>query len=207
MATIITVSREFGSGGRELGKRVADILGFKYYDKEIIDAIAKETSLDEKYVEKTLEAGIGAAVYPMTFAHSFCYIPYINSNYLEILACQNKIVKSLPEQGDCVIVGRFADSVLAEYKPVKTFVYADMASKMERCRARATAEENYTDKQLIKRIKKIDKARKQTHDMYSSTIWGDKKNYHLCINTTGVEIKKLAPVVAEYLKVYIEANK
>ena len=204
MATVITISREFGSGGRELGKRLGDILGFKYYDREIIEAIAKETSFDEHYIEKTLEGGIGSAVFPITFSHSFGYLTQLDSNYIKLFACQNKIVKSLPEAGDCIIVGRCADTLLAEYNPVKVFVYAAMPSKVERCRERAPKDEHFTDKQLIKRIKKIDKARKQTHDMYSPFSWGDKRGYHLCVNTTDMEIKKLAPVVAEYLKVYIE---
>ena len=207
MATVITISREFGSGGRELGKRMADILGYKYYDREIIEAIAKETELDEHYIEKTLEGGIGAAVFPITFSHSFGYLTQMDSNYITLFACQNKIIKSLPEGGDCIIVGRCADSLLSQYNPVRVFVYADMKSKIERCRARAAETEHFTDKQLIRRIKKIDRARKQTHDMYSPFAWGDKRGYHLCVNTGGMDIKKIAPVAAEYLKVYIDKMK
>lgn len=204
MGTVITISREFGSGGRELGKRIADILGYKYYDREIVEAIAKETELDEHYIEKLLEGGVGAAVFPITFSHSFGYLTHMDNNYITLLACQNKIIKSLPENGDCVIVGRCADSLLSAYNPVRVFVYADMPSKIARCRARAPEQEDFTDKQLIKRIKKIDRARKQTHDMYAPFAWGDKRGYHLCVNTSGTEIKKLAEVVAQYLKVYID---
>lgn len=122
---VITISREFGSGGRELGKRLADALGYRYYDREIIEAIAKETSLDEQYIERTLENGAGAAIYPITFSRSFGYLAPVNTHYFEILARQQEIIKRIPEHGNCVIVGRSADSVLAEYNPVKIFVYAD----------------------------------------------------------------------------------
>lgn len=202
---IITISREFGSGGRELGKRLADELNFRYYDREIIEKIAEDTSLDENYIERTLENGIGAAVYPITFSRSFGYLAPVNTHYFEILASQQEVIKKLPEHGDCVIVGRSADSVLAEYNPFKVFVYSDMKSKLERCRARAEGqEENLTDKQLVRRIKKLDKVRKQTHDMYSSTVWGDKKTYNLCVNTSGASIKELAKSLAEYIKICIK---
>lgn len=202
---IITISREFGSGGRELGKRLADELNFRYYDREIIEKIAEDTSLDENYIERTLENGVGAAVYPITFSRSFGYLAPVNTHYFEILASQQEVIKKLPEHGDCVIVGRSADSVLAEYNPFKVFVYSDMKSKLERCRARAEGqEENLTDKQLVRRIKKLDKVRKQTHDMYSSTVWGDKKTYNLCVNTSGASIKELAKSLAEYIKICIK---
>ena len=201
---VITISREFGSGGRELGKRLADALGYRYYDREIIEAIAKETSLDEQYIERTLENGAGAAIYPITFSRSFGYLAPVNTHYFEILARQQEIIKRIPEHGNCVIVGRSADSVLAEYNPVKIFVYADMTSKLARCKARVKSDEALTDKQLIRKIKKLDKVRKQTHDMYSSTEWGDKKTYNLGVNTTGVVIKELAIKLAEYLKLYIK---
>lgn len=202
---IITISREFGSGGRELGKRLADELNFRYYDREIIEKIAEDTSLDENYIERTLENGVGAAVYPITFSRSFGYIAPVNTHYFEILASQQEVIKKLPEHGDCVIVGRSADSVLAEYNPFKVFVYSDMKSKFARCRARADRhEEKLTDKQLLRRIKKLDKVRKQTHDMYSSTVWGDKITYNLCVNTSGASIKELAKSLAEYVKTILK---
>lgn len=202
---IITISREFGSGGRELGKRLADELNFRYYDREIIEKIAEDTSLDENYIERTLENGVGAAVYPITFSRSFGYIAPVNTHYFEILASQQEVIKKLPEHGDCVIVGRSADSVLAEYNPFKVFVYSDMKSKLARCRARADRhEEKLTDKQLLRRIKKLDKVRKQTHDMYSSTVWGDKTTYNLCVNTSGASIKELAKSLAEYVKTILK---
>lgn len=202
---IITISREFGSGGRELGKRLADELNFRYYDREIIEKIAKDTSLDEGYVERMLENGALSAIYPITFSRSFGYIAPVNTHYFEILASQQDIIKKLPASGDCVIVGRSADSVLAEYNPFKIFVYADTESKLARCRARADkSEENLTDKQLLKRIKKLDKVRKQTHDMYSSTVWGDKRTYNLCVNTSGADIKEIAKCIAQYVRSYVK---
>ncbi len=203
--TVITISREFGSGGRELGKRLADELNFRYYDREIIEKIAKDTALDEGYVERMLESGVGAAFFPLTFAHSFGYIAPVNTRYFEILAKEQEIIKKLPEHGDCIIVGRNADSVLAKLNPFKIFVYADAESKIARCRARADKDEkSLTDKQLYKRIKRLDKVRKQTHDLYSTTVWGDKSSYNLCINTSGASIKNLAKCLARYIEAYVK---
>ena len=99
---IITISREFGSGGRELGKRLADALGFAYYDKEIISAIAKESSFDENYVEELLQRGL-TPTYSPTFGHSFSLgFDPIMENELKVLHLQQTIIKGLAEKGDCV---------------------------------------------------------------------------------------------------------
>lgn len=204
---IITVSREFGSGGRELGKRLADALGIAYYDKEIITAIADEMSLNEDYVEKMIEKGVASQMYPITFSRTFSYPPHLANDTPALLAKQRQVIRALAEKGDCVIVGRSADVLLEEYRPMKLFVYADMPSKIMRCRQRASADEKLTDKEYEKEIKKIDKGRQRSHDLVSPYLWGDKSGYHLCMNTSGMEIKKMVPVAAEYAEMWFEADR
>lgn len=196
---IITISREFGSGGRELGKRLADTLGFSYYDKEIISAIAKESSFDERYVEETLQRGL-TPNYTLTFGHTFAFGPDpIMQNELKILKLQQEIIKDLAKQGDCVMVGRTSGSILEkEFHPLKIFVYADPAAKLARCRSRADEGENLTDRELEKKIRQIDEGRARHQRLFTDKKWGARENYHLCINTTGLEIKNMIPPIKAY---------
>ena len=101
-----------------------------------------------------------------------------------------------------VIVGRSADALLKDYKPFNIFVYADMESKMKRCRWRAPANEQLTDRELARKIKQVDTGRKRQRKLITDIPWGKKESYHLCINTTGVNIKNLVPPLAELIKSY-----
>ena len=119
---IITISREFGSGGRELGKRLADVLGFAYYDREIITAIAEKQGLDENYVEKALERG-ALPNFPLSYRNSFVTLGATFSAHTDLLLEQKRVLESIAKLGqDCVIVGRNADVLLEEYQPFNVFV-------------------------------------------------------------------------------------
>ncbi len=202
MAKIITVSREFSSGGREVGKRLADALGFEYYDREILEQVAKESQLDESYVENMLSGNFAVSL-PVTFGRTFIYTDVIQQNMTNLLVAEQKIIRSLAESDkDMVIVGRSADVILEDYKPLNLFVYADMQSKLERCRERAPEDESLTDKELIRKIKQIDTGRKRQRKIITDRAWGEKENYHLCINTTGMNIKAFVPSLAEFVKSY-----
>jgi cytidylate kinase len=202
MAKIITISREFGSGGRELGKRLADELGFDYYDREILEQVAKERELDEAYAEKILDGNFSLNI-PVTFGRTFLYTDVLQQNITKLLVAEEKVIRSLAETGrDMVIVGRSADIILSSYKPLNIFVYADMESKIARCRWRAPKNEKLTDKELAKKIKQVDADRARQRRLLTDKEWGKKKNYHLCINTTDAIIKNLVPPLAGYAKEY-----
>jgi cytidylate kinase len=194
---IITVNREFGSGGRELGKRLAEELGFAYYDKEIIDAIAEKSKLDPAYIEKAIEDGV-LRNYPITFSHTFSYMPIIDSPATDLVSWQSDVLREIASKGDSVIVGRAADAILEDEHPFKIFVYADMDSKMKRCRERADTDEKLSDKELQRYIKKIDRARASNHDLMASYRWGEREGFHLFVNTSGIEIKTIVPALKEY---------
>ncbi len=205
MGKIITISREFGSGGRELGKRLADELGFDYYDKEIISAIAEQKGLDENYVERTLEFSAWKTM-PLTFRHSFSgasEVPLIDT---ELFLAQTQIVEKIAElDRDCIIVGRNADVILADKKPLKIFVCANMSSKLKRCIERMEDGERISEKELKRKIKNIDKNRKMTREIISEGKWGDRASYHLTVNTSDWEIKKLTPAIADFARHYFES--
>ena len=198
MNKVITISREFGSGGRELGKRLAEILHIAYYDREIITAIAQKSSLAESYVNQIVEQHI-VTYYPITTATSFASMPYdaVGQINRSIYGAQADVLREMAQKSDCVIVGRCADHVLREYSPLNIFVYADMSSKIERCRAKGGDLADLSDKEIQKKIQQIDKSRSRYYASYTGRVWGDKINYDICVNTTNHSPAALAKAIAE----------
>ena len=196
MSRIITIGREFGSGGRELGRRLSETLGMAYYDPEIINEIARRTQLSEEYVQAVVEhrpmfsfpIHIGRSFYPAPD-------PVLEQN-MAVYREQANIIREMAEKSDCVFVGRCADYVLAEQKPMRLFVYADMASKLKRCREKGPENEHLTDRELKQKITGIDRKRAKYYEFYTGQTWGDKLNYDLCINTTQTQIKEIVPAIA-----------
>lgn len=113
---------------------------------------------------------------------------------------QKKMIESFAQQGDCVIVGRCADIILKEYHPFNIFVYADKDTKLKRCLARAADDEHLTEREILSKMRDIDKSRAKNRSYYTDAKWGEKQDYHLCINTSGKEIKSLIPAIAQYIK-------
>lgn len=195
---IITISREFGSGGRELGKRLADLTGFDYYDSEIISAVAKNSGMDEHYVENAL-ANHGWQNQVITFGGTLSSSAYIQSSRINLLLEQKKVIEEIAALGkDCIIVGRNADVILREYQPFNVFVCADISSKVKRCVERAPEGEKLSEKELIRKMKQIDKNRSQTREIIGGPAWGQRDAYHLTVNTTDWDIKELVPAVADF---------
>ncbi len=203
---IITVSREFGSGGRELGKRIADILGYDYYDSEIISAIAEKSGLDEHFVESTLD-NHGWQDFPVSFGGTMHSVAYLQASKIDLLIQQKKVIDGIAALGkDCVIIGRNADAILKDYHPFSIFVCADTAAKIARCRARARADEKLTDRELVRKMKEIDKGRARTRDFLTGSEWGKCQSYHLTVNTGDWDMKLLSAAVAEFAKKWFESK-
>ena len=198
---IITISREFGSGGRELGKRLSELLNYDYYDKEIITEIAKRHNVDEDYVENALNNHV-VQTYSLSFHHSFVSPMYINTPDVNILREQRLVIEEIAGQNkNCIIVGRNADVLLSDKNPLNLFICADMDAKVKRCRERATDDEkSFSDKQFKKMIKRIDKNRARTRYLIADGEWGNRHSYHLIINTTDWDIEQLAKALAEFVK-------
>ncbi len=202
MNKIITIGREFGSGGRELGKRLSEQLGYAYYDKEIISEIAKRTQMAENYVQQIVERKPGV-IFPITVRNTFhiADTDYMFKQYAAIYAEQANVVREMAERSDCVIVGRCADYILRNEFPLRLFIYADMESRIARCRAKGEDDEaKIADKDLRQMIVNVDKNRAKYYRYYTGQDWGDRNNYDLCINTTNMEIKQLAESLADLIK-------
>lgn len=195
---LITISREFGSGGRELGKRLADLLHFDYYDSEIIASVAGSSGLDAGFVEKRL-SDHGWQSFPITYRGTLSSVNYAQASTISLLLQQKTVIEEIGALGkDCVIVGRNADVILADYHPLNIFVCAETEAKVQRCLQRQSAQEELSAGSLIRKMRQIDKMRARTRAIISGSEWGRKEAYHLTVNTTGQSIKALAPAVAAF---------
>lgn len=200
MNKVITISREFGSGGREFARRLADKLNFAYYDREIITEIAKRTNLAEEYIQHLNEQR-PSPLFPITVGNTISPVMDIMwEQHNQIFVEQSNLLKELAEKSDCVIVGRAADYVLEDFKPFRIRLYAELGSRIERCKARAKDGENLNDRQLKQKINEVDKNRAKYYQFYTGKKWADPINYDLCINTTDKDIKKLAEFFADIIK-------
>ena len=195
---IITISREFSSGGRELGKRLADLTGYDYYDSEIIYTVAKNIGVAPDYVENTL-SNHGWQNLAITYSGTLSSTTYVRASQVQVLVEQKKAIEQIAALGrDCIIVGRNADMILQDYQPFNIFVCAEMKAKVRRCMERAPEGEKLTEKELIRKMKQIDKIRSQTRELMGGSDWGRRDSYHLTINTTDWKIKDLVPAVADF---------
>ena len=196
MNKIITISREFGSGGREFGRRLSENLGFAYYDQEIVQEIAKRTELSEKYVQQVMSHR-PISSFPIHIGRSFRMMEDPNMDQSQnIFREQCSILREMAAKSDCVIVGRCADYILQEAEPFRIFVYADMPSKMRRCREKGYEKEDLTDRELERRINAVNRSRAEYSEYCTGQKWGDRIHYDLCINTTQGTVKGIAAVVA-----------
>lgn len=202
---IITISREFGSGGRELGKRLSDTLGIPCYDRKIIEAIAERYGYSEDYISHISEKEI-EVMYPSTIGQSFAGYNYIMQPAMEIMSAQQKIIKELAGQSDCIVIGRCADIILKDLHPLNLFIYADIKSRLARCINRTSQKEHLTDREMAQKIKQIDKERAAYRKIFTDNQWGNIKSYHLCVDTSDREIKKLIPGLSMYTKCWFDAE-
>ncbi len=180
MNKVITISRQYGSGGRELGEKLAQRLGIPFYDKELIKMIAKEGNIEASMLEAYDE------VEPDFDNYSVRDIPpdYQIAMTQKIYSAQCSVINELAAKGPCVIVGRCADAILPE--AVRIFVFADMACRVRRI---AALMPDLPADKVEKRIISVDRRRKAYHEYYSTKNWGQMEGYDLCLNTgkTGVD--------------------
>lgn len=200
---IITISRQFGSGGRELGHALARELSIPCFDKEIISLIAEKQDLSEDYIAMMSEKNIQTVYYNSIGNRFAMFTDPTWQNAINIMVDQQKIIRDIAEKGSCIIIGRCADVVLKDMNPYSIFVYADTASRLARCRARAPKGEELSDKDLIKQMKRIDKERASYRSNYTDAKWADMANYSLCLNTSHIDIEAITPAVASLIKASI----
>lgn len=194
---VITISREFGSGGRVIGAMVAERLGIPFYDRKLIEMSAEKAGLAVSFVEDT-EQKIKSK-----FLHSLAFGGYHNGadlgsmqlslpDKLFIATCD--IIRTIADEGSCVIVGRCADYVLKERKNViDIFIYADAEHKKER----AIKEYGISPDKADAEVKKTNKYRANHYEYYTEREWGEKSNYHLCLNSGFLGVQNTVDIIVD----------
>ena len=187
--TVITIGRQFGSGGRAIGKLVAQKLGIPFYDKEIIKHIAQESGLSHEILDDYDEKPTNSFLYSLslgayTYGNSITGIPEMPMSD-KIFVIQSDVIKKLAKEGPCVIVGRCAESVLKdEVDYLSVFIHTDTDSRIKR----VSEYDNISRNEAAERIRKTDKKRASYHNYYSELKWGAATSYDLCINSKiGIE--------------------
>ena len=187
---IITLSREYGSGGRYIGKLVAEKLGIKLYDKEFIAKLAEETGLSSEYIENN-EQKRGA----LETLNNGYYSGLSNSD--ELFIKESGLIKKVASENSCVIVGRCADFILKENKNVfKVFVYSNMENKVKRAIDIYGLDKNKAEKE----INRINKLRANHYKYYTEKDWNNPENYDICINSDSLGVEKAADLICEMIK-------
>lgn len=198
MKRIITISREFGSGGHSLGKALADRLGWKYYDKELVKQVAEETGFDPGFVEETGE--LSASKNPFSYLFAGAGTPGVmkGMSASDFLWCiQRGVILKLADQEPCVIVGRCADYILKDRDDVfNVFVHAPIAYRAERI-VRLYGE---SEKSPESRLKEKDKRRRNNYKHYTGQEWGMSQNYHLSVDTAAVPVERWVEIIADLVK-------
>ncbi|WP_317856287.1 cytidylate kinase-like family protein [Chakrabartyella piscis] len=197
MKKIITINRQFGSGGREIAKRLADVLQIAYYDKALINQIAEKTSFSPEFIAEASET---MNFQPLVFANTFASNLLSPADTIQI--AQTEFIKEIAEKEDCIIVGRCANSIL-EDTAFKVFIYAsDMDTRIERCYVKVPADQDMPRKKMEKQILAVDKQRAKYHSFTTGQEWFDMNNYDLCIDTSKMGVKKAVELIVCGYKLY-----
>lgn len=187
---IITIAREYGSGGRYIGRLVAEKLGLKFYDKEFIQKLAQKTGLSEEYIENSEQKREA-----LDNLNNGYYAGMNNAD--ELYVHEANLIKEIARKESCVIIGRCADFVLRDRKDVtKLFIYNDMESKIKR----ATKYYGLDKQKAEKEIAKINKLRANHYKYYTEKEWNDHSNYDLCINSDALGVEKSAELICDFVK-------
>lgn len=210
MNTVITIGRQFGSGGREIGEMLAEHYGIKCYDKELLSRAAKESGFCEEMIQNHDERPTNSFLYNLVMdtysfgynASSFVDMPISHKVFL----AQFDTIKNIASEGPCVIVGRCADYALADFKNVlNLFIYADEECKIKRIKERF--DDVNSDDKAREMMSKKDKQRQSYYNYYSSKKWGRASSYDLCINSSILGIDGTVKFIIQYIEDFEQMNK
>ncbi|WP_347049388.1 AAA family ATPase [Blautia wexlerae] len=191
---IITISREFGSGGRFIGEEVAKKLGIAYYDKNIIGQIAEKSGLSPEYIQENAELSPKKGL----FAYAFSGRDITGKSVEDMVyEAQRNIILELAEKEPCVIIGRNADYILKDWDDVlNVFIHGDMLEKIKRI----TGLYNVKEKEAVKMMADTDKRRRTNYNFYTDQNWGKASNYTLCLNSSQLGYDRCEMIIMECVK-------
>ena len=191
---IITISREFGSGGRFIGEKVAKKLGITYYDKNIISEIAEKSGLSPEYIQESAELSPKKGLFAYAFAGRDITGKSVEDMVYE---AQRKVILELAEKESCVIIGRNADFILKDRNDVlNVFIHGDMPEKIQRIMDLHNVEE----KEAVKMMADTDKRRMTNYNFYTEQKWGYAGNYTLCLNSSQLGYDRCEAIIMECAK-------
>lgn len=202
MNTVITIGRQYGSGGRELGQIVAKKLGIEFYDEELVTMAAEKNKMHKDILKAVDEKATKSLLYTLVTGGD---MRFLNSSVQyempindKLFITQSEIIKNLSEKSSCVIVGRCADYVLRDsaQKCIHLFVYADIEDRIKRI----SQKYDLTPEKAKEKINKIQKTRKAYYNYYSNQEWGNVSNYDMCINSARLGLDKAADVICDFVK-------
>lgn len=200
MDYIITISRQFGSGGREIGEKLAAALGIPCYDSELISRAAKESGFSEQAFENAEKKASNSLLYSIVMGMGAYGNQDVGFTHLslddQLYLAQSNVIRKVAEEGPCVIVGRCADYVLREHKNVvNVFIWADMEFRKNRAVKLYGLKENKAEEEIIK----TDKRRANYHNYHADEKWGRAGNYHLSIKSDFVGIDNAVDCILRFL--------
>ena len=188
---IITISREFGSGGRFIGEEVAKKLGVAYYDKDIIGKIAEQSGLSPEYIQENAELSPKQGLFAYAFSGRDITGKSVGDMVYE---AQRKIIMEIAEKESCVIIGRNADFILKDRNDVlNVFIHGDMPEKTQRIIDLYNVEE----KEAVKMMADTDKRRMTNYNFYTEQKWGKASNYTLCLNSSQLGYDRCEKIIME----------
>ena len=208
MNTIITIGRQFGSAGREIGEKVAEYFGIKCYDKELLIRAAQESGFCEEMIQNHDERPTNSFLYNLVMdtysfgynASSFVDMPISHKVFL----AQFDTIKKIADEGPCVIVGRCADYALSDWPDCfSIFIHADMDARIRRIASKY----GKSDKEAKDIIIKTDKSRASYYNYYTNKKWGSAKDYNLCIDSGKLGLDNAAKLIINAVQIFDESKK
>ena len=197
MKSIITISREFGSGGHSIGEAVARKLGYRFFDRELVNQVAERSGFSPEFIEESGEyaSAKNSLLFAIATANQYTMngISMLDKLYIE----QTKIIEEIAQEGNCVIVGRCSDYILREYEDsLHVFIHADMKSRAKRIVERFGEQERSAEKRLSEK----DQKRKVYYKNYTGRSWGQAQNYDLCLNSGVLGSERCVELIAAACK-------
>ena len=204
MKTVITIARSYGSGGRTLGKLLAQRLGMNYYDREILRIASDESGINEALFGQADERLKKSPLPGILRKHPYTggVLSPESADFVSddnLFQYQAKVIRELAAQESCIIIGRCADYVLRDHPSViRLYFYAPLKD----CVVRVMNQNGLSEKEAVKKIEKIDKYRAAYYRYYTGRDWNDARNYDFCLDTTSMSYEKLAEVVENFVQIY-----
>ena len=203
MNTIITIGREFGSGGREIGEKLAEKFGIKCYDKELLKRAAKDSGMCTELFENHDERPTSSFLYNLvmdTYSFGYSTSAYVDMPIShKVFLAQFDAIKKIADEGPCIIVGRCADYALAEYKNcIHLFIHGEMEKRIARIQEKYSLTPEKAKEMIIKK----DKQRANYYNYYASKKWGQAESYHLSVDSSVLGIDGTVELITQFVQDY-----